>query len=72
MRQITDDKNRYFIYEVKLPEKLMEQVKYFAGLWNEDIDLCIGRVLKSGLIARKEIKFKLRDELSEGLFEERR
>lgn len=63
MKEITNDKNRCFIYEVKLPEKLMAKVKYFANQWNEELDLCIQRTLKSGLIARSETKMKLIDEL---------
>jgi len=54
-----------YLYEIKLPAKLMEQVKYFANQWNEKLDLCIYRTLKSGLIARQETKWKLRGELLE-------
>lgn len=52
-----------YIYEIKLPEKSMQEAKYFANQWNEELDLCIERTLKSGLIARKQIKEKLRNEL---------
>lgn len=59
-----------YLYEIKLPAKLMELVKYFANQWNEELDLCIQRTLKSGLIARQKTKMKLRDGLSKSLFEE--
>ncbi|MBI3591678.1 MAG: hypothetical protein HY094_09925 [Candidatus Melainabacteria bacterium] len=52
-----------YLYEIKLSAKLMEQVEYFANQWNEELDLCVQRTLKSGLIARKETKERVRDEL---------
>ena len=52
-----------YLDEIKLPAKLMQKVKYFANQWNEEFDLCVQRTLRSGLIARRETKMKLRDEL---------
>ena len=54
---------RYYYYEVRMSEDLMKQIKYLACQWDEELDLCIQRTLKSGLIARKETKMKLRERL---------
>lgn len=67
MTSFKNNKDRYFIYEIKLPEKLMEQVKYFANQWNEELDLCIERTLRGGLPERQKIKWKRRDEICKTL-----
>jgi len=63
-------KEKTYLYEVRLAEKLMEEVKYFANQWNEEIDLCIERTLKLGLIARKQIKEKHMSKIYKALEEQ--
>ena len=58
-----------YLYEIKLPVELMQKLKYFANQSNEEIDLCIQRTLKAGLIARKNSKENYRNELYKTLEE---
>lgn len=43
--------NQKYIYEIRLPAKLMGRIKYFAGERNAELGMCIEEILKEGLEA---------------------
>lgn len=63
MTNFKNNKDKYLMYEIKLPKKLMQKAKYFANQWDEDLDLCIERTLRGGLMERQKIKWKHRERL---------
>lgn len=67
--RITMNKNKSYIYEIKLPEELMHELKESALLWGEELEAHIEHVLKEGLhrLAATQEKYRALEETEERL-----
>ncbi len=58
-----------YIYEVRLPERLVADIKSFSEKYKEAFDVCIQRTLVMGLRVQQENKEKYKEALDLALDE---
>ena len=58
-----------YIYEVRLPERLVADIKNFAEKYKENFEVCVQRTLAIGLSTRQENKEKHKEALEKALDE---
>ena len=61
--------HKSYIYEIRLPERLVADIKNFAEKYKENFEVCVQRTLAIGLRARQENKEKYKEALGKALDE---
>ena len=56
-----------YIYEIRLPERLIADIKNFAEKYKENFEVCVQRTLSIGLRTRQENKEKHKEALEKAL-----
>ncbi len=65
---LNDKQNqRSYLYEVRLPERLVTDIKNFAEKYKESFEVCVQKTLAIGLSTRQENKEKYREALEKTL-----
>lgn len=58
-----------YIYEIRLPERLIADIKNFAEKYKENFEVCVQRTLAIGLSVREKNKEKYEEGLKRALEE---
>lgn len=69
MFEITRQNQKSYIYEIRLPEKLVTEIQRFSEKYKESFEICVQKTLAIGLSARQENKEKYKEALGKALDE---